>query len=506
MNKKNIAAGAVVVALAAYGGATWYLGGEIQKHYESALADAQTELGTRALLKHSYDRGFLTSHAHASLQWLPEGASAQAALPADAPAAAPLPQLVVDSTMRHGPLAGLHLAAAVVENRFSLEGLDASTQQMLSKASAPTMTSVHHLSGTQEVMLSLPSGEVGTVDGGVQRLHWETMAARMTISADRQNISGNLQWPAAQLSGVSPGDLNARGEVKEDTDQPAGGEPASGAPNVLDPANGRYTVAMKGMDGTFDVQLQDGLWILAPGTGRARIDQITVTRSNGAAETAIPKTVVNLQGLTYAAVIKRTGDTLGWTTDVQGKGDMGELKFDALGYQEVVGNIDVQAVMALQKTLVTSYKSAPPDAPSLDAARSNAFLKELGPRFVDAKPSYNMKLSATLEGEQGHLEYGAQIQKAPSEQMVQAIGWGPALVTASSLHAAVEVPNTWLPRIAMMVTGKPMAPEQISALVGMVTAQGYVVQQGQRLSTQVRFDGGQLTLNGKPIAVPALGR
>ncbi|MFX4717765.1 DUF945 family protein, partial [Acinetobacter baumannii] len=81
-------------------------------------------------------KGFFTSQAKVVLQWTP---------PASADAGEPAPQplrVVVNSAVRHVPLAGGTLAAAVVESRFALEGLDAKAGTLLAKAQAPTLTTV----------------------------------------------------------------------------------------------------------------------------------------------------------------------------------------------------------------------------------------------------------------------------------------------------------------------------------------------------------------------------
>ncbi len=69
--------------------------------------------------------------------------------------------MVVNSAVRHGPLAGGTLAAAVVESRFALEGLDAKAGTLLAKAQAPTLTTVHGLTGSHNMKLIVPAGELG---------------------------------------------------------------------------------------------------------------------------------------------------------------------------------------------------------------------------------------------------------------------------------------------------------------------------------------------------------
>ncbi len=502
MNKKTVLGAVAVIALASYGGSTWYLGGEVQNRYETALADVQKALGTQAVLTHTYERGFLSSRAKVALQWNPDPSAPEAGIALDQPLVTSSPRFVANSTLRHGPLAGVRLAAAVVETQFSMEGLDKPMQKMLATATGPTLTSVHRLTGGQDLTISLPAGEVAGAEDDRQHIQWQAMTFQVAISADQARVSGNLQWPGMSMKGLNTQELNANArneEREEDGERPGLAMPDAAA------AAGRYAISVQGMGGDFDMQLQNGLWLLAPGTASGQIEQITVTSAESADPSAISKTVLNLEQLTYTVAIKRTGDTLGWTTKVAGKGDMGDLKFEALNLQEAVDQVDVQALKAFQDTLLTTYRNAAVEADAEQVERSAAVLSEIAPRFVAAKPSYSMKISATLGGRQGGLEYSAQINQAPAEQLVQAMGWGPALLASSSLNASAQVPKIWLPLVATAVTGARMPAEQIDGLIDMVTAQGYVVQEADQLSTALRFEGGQLQLNGKTIPMPGLG-
>lgn len=481
MSKKNIVGAAVVVVLAAYGGATWYLGESARRHYEEALEEAKGFLGPQAVVSHQYERGFWTSHARLVLQWsAPTSADAN-----DAPPASPI-RIAVDSTLRHGPLAGARLAAAVVESRFAAEELDENARQVLAKVSPPTLTTVHRLLGGHDLHFALPAGEVGAGD---QRVVWQALTYQMSVDAARRKVSGSFQWPEMSLSGVQTASAD---EGDEDDDGPAA------VPSG--PAE-RFTMALQGMGGDFDMQIEDGLWMLAPGSGKGRFDKIVLTRAQG---DAAPQTLMALQELRYSAAIERTGSTLGWTTKAQTQGSVGPLVLEAVGLEETVSRIDVEAVKLFQKALVAAYRTDPTQAALLADPPGDALWKEAAPLFVAALPAYAVKLSATLEGQQAMLEYGAEIQTAPTADEVQARGWGPALLKGSVLHAGLRLPKAWLPRIVQAMGQQDMPAEQIDAMVGMAQAQGFVQQEAEHLTSAVRLEGGKLQLNGKALDLPML--
>jgi hypothetical protein len=93
------------------------------------------------------------------LQWTPpaddaEDESEEADKPAAAASAAP-PQpirITIENTVRHGPLAGWRLAAAVVETRVSaIDGVDDTMRKAFEKVSSPTLTTVRNPGAEQTI-------------------------------------------------------------------------------------------------------------------------------------------------------------------------------------------------------------------------------------------------------------------------------------------------------------------------------------------------------------------
>eukprot|EP01034_Spumella_vulgaris_P001275 gene1275-1688_t len=146
MSKKTALGAAVALAVVAYGGATWYMGQRAQASYNEALEEVRKVLGAEAVVSQDYQKGFFSSQAKLVLQWTP---------PADADASKPAQpvRVVVSSAVRHGPLAGARLAAAVVDTRFALEGLDEKATKDFAKVASPTRTTRHDLTGGAEATL-----------------------------------------------------------------------------------------------------------------------------------------------------------------------------------------------------------------------------------------------------------------------------------------------------------------------------------------------------------------
>jgi len=484
MNKKAAWGTAVVVLGAVYGGATWYLGERAQSRYQQALEEVRALLGDDALVSHSYERGFWTSNAQAVLQW-----TLPAADDADAAAATPAQtlRLTLGSTVRHGPLVGARMAAAVVDTRMVLDGIDDSVRQLFTKASAPTLTTVHHFSGSNDLTLELPAGELGEGDN---LLRWQALRYQMALSADRSVVRGDMVWPEVTLR-IHDDGLDGADDT-DDADSTAAREPSN------------ITVALQGTRGQFDVRLEDGLWLLTPGWSKGRMDKVSVLQEPmGGAQ----KTLATLQDVVFDAAIERTGDLLGWSASMQTKGRIGPIDFDALGLTEKVSRIDVEAVRMFQKALIMAYRS---EASSSAAGLVqedvwSQLLVQAAPRLLAGLPSYAVELKATLEGKEGNLQYGAQIKSVPEQALVDAQGWGAALLKSSVLNANLRLPKTWIPLIAKSMGEDAPKDDEINAMLGMAQAQGYLTQESDSIVSAVQLDAGKFLLNGKTVELPSLG-
>ncbi|MBN9341699.1 MAG: DUF945 family protein [Comamonadaceae bacterium] len=55
----------------------------------------------------------------------------------------------------------------------------------------------------------------------------------------------------------------------------------------------------------------------------------------------------------------------------------------------------------------------------------------------------------------------------------------------------------------LQATGKPEATaDDVEGMVGMAHASGYARLEGEHLTSALKIEGGQMTLNGKPMALP----
>ncbi len=506
-NKKTVLAAAVALAVVAYAGTTWYAGQRAQAGYQQGVAELRKLLGEKAVVADEYHKGFFSSKARLVLEWTPPARDEEDG-GADAAQARPV-RLAVDSSVRHGPLAGTRLAAAVIESRFALEGLDDKASQALAKATGPTLTSVHHFLGGNEVRMVLPAGEIGDGEAAVR---WQEMVLETALSRGHERIKGTWRWPELALVGM-PGkdeeDALAQleegdGDGEDDGDEAQAGEAAAQAdasPAAARPVS-RTTVTFSGLESSFDNQLIDGLWTLGPGKASLRIARMGI--SSVPAGGGESQTLMDLKEIEGTSVAESDGKTLGMTTELKGAGLIGPLDFDAVGYEQKVQRLDIEALRNLQRVFVDSYR-ADGLAKAMQAMESQgmAALMDNAPRLIAALPAYSMKVHATYKGHTGQMEYGGEIKSAPPQEQLAQGGWMPALLKVSALYANASLPKAWVePLIKARSGDAEVKPEDVDAMLGMAQATGYARIEGDHLTSALRMQDGQLTLNGKAIPLP----
>ncbi len=499
--RKTVLAVAAVAALvaAAWGGFAWHSGRQVEQAYQEAVAGLRSVVGADAIASNDYQRGIFSSHAKLVLQWTPPAPEVEDDAESgggQAPAATPQPpqpvRLVVSSDVRHGPLAGARLAAAVVHTRFALEGLDAKAQALLSKAQSPQLTAVRHLGGSSDIRLLLPQGEI--TDEGTA-LRWQELVYDTTLSRDHDHVSGRFTWPewVASVQDDEAGQELAAGDA-DGLDE--GRQPPAAQPR-------RATFALKGMEGSFDSRMIAGLWGMGPGHVQMRVGQLQMHSEPPAGQPAT--TLLDLKDLQARSEIKSDGATLGLDTRMEMVGSLGPLRFDALKVHEQYERLDIEALRGMLRQLSAAYLKAVQAGDSQVVQEGGAgALLAAAPRLIAARPSYQMNLQATLGGQTGELAYGAQIQQAPAAEQLAGGAWLPALLQGGALNASMQMPKAWIGPL-LGATGKPVPSDQeLQQLLAAAASTGYVRLEGEKISSSVALQGGQWTLNGKPFAGPGL--
>lgn len=501
MSKKTIVAVAAAAVVAAYGAGTWYSGAQAEKAFAEAVAELRHALGKDVVVTDAYDKGFFSAVGRLTLEVTPsalqadaeehDGDETETEPAADAAPAAPV-RLVVTSDIRHGPLAGGKVAAAVVQSRFAVEGADERTKQAFAKASMPTMTVVRHLLGSSDWRVALPAGEFA--DDGLT-VRWSDLAYDVALGSDKKTMKGEFKWPELALAGLSSAAAADEDDLLDD-DGDEGDEIAVAAANGPDE---KLSFVIKGMGGNFDIRMIDGLWGAGPGKMRflAASTQITTQRAD-----AQPEVLADFKEITADTTMEADAKTLSISNQLKTAGRIGPMEFESLTYDEKIQRLDIEALRSLQQLILDGYRKGGLKQ-ALEPAEEQlaAWAEKNAPQMVQALPAYNMKLQASYQGSVGEVAYGLEVLKAPTAEEVADKGWMLALVKGGALNASARLPKAWMASIAK-VGGQEMDADTMDAMVQMATGSGFVVADGDFLSADLKVRDGQMNLNGEVRPLP----
>lgn len=464
MSKKAVIGSAVVVLLAAYGGGTWYAGQRAEARVQEIMAEARELVGDAAKLTHEYKRGFFTSHLNTVLEWQESSAGATI-------------KVITDSTVRHGPLAGARFAAAVVETKLtSVEGLDDETKAIFAKASAPVLTTIMPLTGGHDYRLAVPAGQLGDDEATIS---WKDMQYSLDFNGDKSRYAVSVSVPSIDMKFSQLPEADLTGGAAQ--------------------ASSFMTFKLEGMSAQGEFRPQDGLWLVSPGNSKGAIKSVTAANNQNGAE----QSLINWKDVSYTTVVAREGEHFSVTSDVKTQGTLGPVSFDKIALNEQLSRLDAKAARTLQDYLVKAYQAAKnKEAQSVDQLTEDPAVKSAIESFFAALPAYQLKLSATRNGEDAELSYGLGIGSAPDAALVASGGYETALLKVGTFDVSAKLPKSWLGEIAEQVMGQKPEQSQIDAMVGMGEAQGFLVQQDKHLTSKLRIAAGKLELNGKEMPMP----
>lgn len=460
MNKKiGILAAGVGILIATSLVATWYAADQTRKHYESAVTELTQWLGDKATVSTSYQRGFWTAQARTTVQWKQAQGSTL-----------PNVRLNIDSTIHHGPWAGSRFARAVVQTRLTLDGSSEEALAITKGASAPTITLVNQWNGDNDATLLLPAGE--WVDGK-DALRWGELRYTLAANAARTLWSGSLQWPSATLH-------------LTDMDREADGTPAPGS----FPAG--ITLAMQGLSSHFEMQVQDGFWLLAPGQSTLRVGNI-----HAGVEAHEGPFSLHLEGTELQSVVERTGDLFKRTLTVKTQGQVGSVAVEQLALRETMDRLDIQALRGFQDALIRLLQQ-PKDATGTTPLGLDA---QTLPRLLAAKPSYAVNLQAKSGGQQGQLHYALAIDSAPEPQLLQQKLWNMLLLRNGNLQADFRLPTLWVHKVASSIN-HALPPQTLDLYLSQLQQQGLILLQDDTVSSTLELVHGALKVNGHALKLP----
>ncbi|OEZ31826.1 hypothetical protein AO062_06260 [Variovorax boronicumulans] len=504
---KKAVLGVLAAAIAvAYGGSTWWAGTQIKSSYDVALGELPKQTALVRVIERSYERNFLGAVSTVTLELgCPAEAEAATAPAASAPAAAtaaattdvaeaategdeeepaeddsdaaatpPKPvRITIRDTIRHGPIAGATLAAAVIDSELVLDAkAQAEAEKLFGKAKPLTARTKVGFGGGFTSDFTVAPAKLA--EEGKGEFAWQGAQARLDMNAARTHLRYDMTMPGLDVNTASKGVQVKMGKftAKADMDGSAGWLLATGksegrldsfelnAPKGLVPGGEgaapakAIKVLLQSIDLTGEATIKDGLYASEGAfKGKGKVNETTIDKFE------IASSARRIQAAGY----KKLADAWLQSTDGAGCGQRSKGQKDAM--------------QALIKQLAPDLKAMAKHSPEAGLDR---MLIEIGGQ--SAELSYSVALAGVTDED----------LKLPGNTLVLQRG---------VLKANARVPVKWIEKLAETgaESGQMPPPEMVAGLIEQAEQNGYVKRTGDDVVSQVEFSEGQLKLLGKPM-------
>lgn len=477
--KKTLIVGGVAVALAgAVVGGAAYTGKRTQTSMQAGIAQLQTLWPSVKVVEDHYDRSLFSATHTVTLSL---GCPAKAADQSSA-ARASAPEsfvLTLKERIQHGPLPGFStIGAALIDTE--LVGVPASEAIAWGsdKQSPLTGRTLIGLLGGYSSHIAVAPGQVTGPDGA--RMEWKAITA--DLKASSTDVSGPWSYKIA-LPAV---------EVQVIDDKMA------------------MQMHIGAFEASGDVDAGGSMW-LRTGKSQGAITSMEMTvqpqarAAAAAGGQALPTVAVKLAKLAYTSEATRDkADLISTSTSVRGEGQVADTKLDKFEMQASIKRLHAPSYAALIEHLMSS----PCDEADMAAAARLAKMQKDALQLLPYNPEYSLdKLAVEIDGKRGQISYAFGIDgvTAADTQMPLAM-----LMTKVKASGKAQVPREWVTK-ALGSAGERFGgkggdaasrAEMMNMMLDQATTSGFVLREGEMLSSNFELTKGRMLVNGKPIGAP----
>lgn len=477
MKKTHLVTASVVGALAlAYPATAWFLGMRVQAAVDEAYAMA-AEYPYVRVVKRDYQRGVFSATEVVTLELFGPGPAAGEApadaqsLQADGEAASPSPmQVTIRSDIRHGPFPGLHaVGAATVDSELVVDGELAQT--------LATLTGGQKLVTARTVY--------GFTGGGTSEL--SSPAFTTALPTGEADVSQRVEWGGLQLSMAFD-----RGLAHYTLSGAAPRLAVSGGADA-----GRFELSDLRIEGD-QTRLFDDEPLLYAGSMK-----LTVNEMRFSGGPAAPGAPLQLKQLAYEVSMPVDGDFVSIAGKIGAEVvQFGSQNFGPAHYDLSLNHLHARTVAKLHRAwLKLSSDPAFMAASAAEGGAGAAFAPLAEPAVELLKHAPELRIDR-LSFNSAHGEarmVGRAALKDPSPEAL-----ANPLILLGHLDASAEVS---LPEgLVGEFAGGGSDPETAATRGAMLqqqldgfAAQGLIKREGGLIKAEVRFAGGQLAVNGRPI-------
>lgn len=458
--KKGLIAAAVAVVLAGtvvVGGAA-VTGSQAMKTIQGAPAQWHAQWPLLKVVDQKYQKGLFSATHSLTLSF---GCGSTKDNP-----------ITIRQTIQHGPLPGFKsLAAAVVDTEIVVpENEKKAVAALIGSDKSPfTAHTVVGFGGATTTNFSIPAMNFTAPTG--EKMAWQG------LSGDMKHAGGKIFYDVA-----SPGfSFNGKDE--------------------------KTTVDMKLAALRLHGELGDapGSFWLRPGAGEFELVSLDMNAVNSA-QPGMPPMKVSLSQLKGASENKLEGELLSNTGKLSAKGSVNDVRIDKMEMQVSIKRIHAPTYQRFIQRLIDTSITACDTKQQLSPQAVMAQMQQDLAALLPYNPEYALdKLAVEVDGKRGELSYSLGVAGATAADAQMPLPM--LLMSKGQLRGEIKLPSLWVEKMLGQFGGgskdDPAAQaEMTNVMISKFVNDGYVVRNGEMLTSKIAFEKGQLTVNGKPITPP----
>lgn len=463
MNRNVLAAAAAVVLLgvAVVGGAA-VTGVQAKKKLQAQPVEWQAQWPLLKVSAQKYERGLFSSTNTMTLQL---GCKTDAN---------PASGITIRQRIKHGPLPGFSsFGAAVIDTEVVVpEAERKQVAELIGDKSPFTAHTVVGFGGSTNTQFSIPAINYKSAKG--EQVNW-------------QGLTGEVRQSGASLRYVlaTPG-FSAVGKDDKMAFE-------------MKLAALRMHGEMNGTEGSF--------W-MRPGAGELDLVSFEMNAS-AAPERGMPPVKMSLNQLKASSENKLDKDLLSNSTKFSASGVINDVRVDKFELLASVRRLHAPTYLRLIQRFMDTSAAA---CDMKQAVSPQVMLAQVQQDFgalLPFDPEYSIdKLAVEIDGKRGELSYSVGINgatPADAQMPLQAL-----VLTKAHLKGQAKLPVAWVEKAVVRFGNGPQTPqgdaaaqaEMFNVMLAKFTNDGFIVREGDMISSQVSFDRGQLLVNGKPVSRP----
>jgi uncharacterized protein YdgA (DUF945 family) len=464
--KRNIvvaaAAAVVLLGVAVVGGAA-VTGMQAKKKLHELPAAWQAQWPLMKVTSQKYERGLFSSTNLITLEFGCKAGSD------------PAGAITIQQRIKHGPLPGFSgFGAAVIDTELLVpEAERKQVAELIGDKSPFTAHTEVGFGGSMKTTFFIPAINYKAPAGG--QVNWQGLSGEV-----RQNSAG-MHYDVA-----SPGFSVAAKDEKT-----------------------AFAMKFNSLHMHGDLAGGEGSIWLRPGTGVVELVSFDMD-ATASPERGMPPMKVAFTQLKASAENKIENDLLSNTTKFTTSGVVNDVRVDKVELLASVRRLHAPSYQRLIQRFVDTSAAACDMKQAVSPQVMMAQMQQDFAALLPFNPEYAIdKLSLEIDGKRGELSYAIGINGATAADAQIPL---PALLaTKAQLRGQAKVPAMWIEKTVARFAGGAQAPqgdpagqtEMANVMLAKLVNDGFIVREGDMLTSQVSFDKGQMTVNGKPVGQPA---